>query len=240
MKKDGDLAFRKKWIQWVLNFAQMDLKSLPQSRMKTLKEEIAYFCSERVFEESGEELGESWEGFEDSLSLATPGEYEAVTEISDRELSKIQKSIFKFLKALYNIHESEEPIPLSEMSSVIAPSFQGFKIYRYPKTDSPKDWLILNFIGLIERFETYPIKKCKGCQRFFLHLTKIEKVYCTSSCAARSIQREKLKIIYENPKKHQAFLKKWRRYQKERYEERMKAICGPNVQVGRKRTRKET
>jgi hypothetical protein len=77
--------------------------------------------------------------------------------------------------------------------------------------------LIVNFVNLIENLEINPIRKCKGCKRYFLNLTKREKIYCNSSCASRSIQRENREEIYQDPKKHEAFLKKWRKYQKERY-----------------------
>jgi hypothetical protein len=248
MKKDGDLAFRKKWIQWVLDFAQMDLNSLPLSRMKTLKEEVAYFCSERPLEGD-------WEEFEENLHLApvTPGDNEGVTEIDDGvesvNLSEIQKYAIDFLRALNRIHKSRREDRaierkfvrhLPEMSSYIVSPFPGtFEIRRNPTTSNPENWLILNFIGLIERFETYPIKKCKGCDRFFLHLTKIEKVYCTSSCAARSIQREKREKLYQDPKKHKTFLKKWRKYQKKRYDEKLKARLGTNIKVSRRKRIKQ-
>lgn len=243
MKKDGDMAFRKKWIQWVLDFAQMDLKSLPPGNLKALKEEVAYFCSERPLEET-------WEEFEDNLHLAplSPADYEGITEIDDRgksvDLNKIQKYAITFLKKLDNIHEPRREDraiqrilikkDLPNMSSYIVSPFPGtFKIFREPRMPSPQNWLILNFIRLIEKSETYPVKKCKGCGSFFLHLTKIEKTYCTSSCAARSIQKAKREKLYKNPKEHKKFLKKWRKYQKERYKERLKAKLGPNVKVGR-------
>jgi hypothetical protein len=242
MKKDGDLAFRKKWIQWVLDFAQMDLSSLPLSRRKTLKEEVAYFCSERPLEES-------WEEFEDSLHLAplTPADYEGVTEVDDRgelvDLNKIQKYAIHFLKALNNIHKprrEDRAIEriivkyLPNMSSFIVSPFPGtFKIFRHPRIPTPQNWLILNFIRLIEKSETYPVKKCKGCGSFFLHLTEIEKIYCTSSCAARSIQKAKREKLYQDPQEHKRFLEKWRKYQRERYEKRLEAKLGPNVRIGR-------
>lgn len=252
MKKDGDLAFRKKWIQWVLDFAQMDLNSLPPGKLKVLKEEVAYFCSERRPDESWEER---WEEFEDNLHLAplTPVDNERVTEIDyggeSVNLSEIQKCAIDFIKVLNDIHKprrEDRPIErylvkyLPEMSSYIVSPFPGtFEIRRSPTTSTPENLLILNFIGLIERFDPYPIKKCKGCDRFFLHLTKIEKVYCTSSCAARSIQREKREKLYQDPKKHKTFLKKWRKYQKKRYDEKLKARLGPNIKVSRRKRIKQ-
>jgi hypothetical protein len=243
MRKDGDLVFRKKWIQWVLDIAQIDLKSLPQGNLKTLKEEVAYFCSKSPFEES-------WEEFEENLHLAPliPADNEEVTGIDDGgesvNLSEIQKCAIDFIRALNSIHKSRREDRaierilvrhLPEMSSYIVSPFSGiFEIRRAPTKPTSENWLILNFIGLIERFEPYPIKKCKGCDRFFLHLTKIEKFYCTSSCAARSIQREKREKLYQDPKKHKAFLKKWRKYQKKRYDEKLNARLGP-LEVSRRK-----
>jgi hypothetical protein len=116
----------------------------------------------------------------------------------------------------------------------------SFEIVREPKDPSPENWLIFNFIGLVEKFETYPIRKCKGmskdkeCGRYFLNLTRREKLFCTPSCASRSIQSEHRKKLRETGK-WKAHLRKMKKYQKERYKERVKAKLGRNVQVGRKR-----
>ena len=104
--------------------------------------------------------------------------------------------------------------------------------------------MILNFVSLVEKFETYPVYKCKGkskageCGRYFLNLTKREKSFCTSSCASRSIQMEKREEL-KRTGQWEAHVSKMKKYQKKRYKERMRAKLGPNVQIGRKRSRKE-
>jgi hypothetical protein len=249
-----NIEFRKKWLQWVLDFSQTDLGSLSRSRMKALLEEIAYFCSERLFKQS-------WEELKEDLQDLTPGEYEGVTQIGDRtiNLNKIQKGVFDFLTDLSNIHGGEDftylsekdtfkihhplgPIRLPEMSSFIAASSQGFEIYRHPKTDSLPDWLIVNFIELIERCEAYPIKKCKGCNRFFLNLTRFKKIYCTSSCASRSIVSMKYQELKNHPKEYEVHLEKHSKYSRKRYEKLRRAEFGPNIKIrklGRKRKKSQ-
>jgi len=78
------------------------------------------------------------------------------------------------------------------------------------------------------------VQKCKGCDRFFLNPTEREKFYCNSSCASRSIAKDKRKNIKENQRKYKAYLKKQRKYMQKRYIKMRQAQFGPNVRVGRK------
>lgn len=79
------------------------------------------------------------------------------------------------------------------------------------------------------------IRKCKGCERFFLHTTKIEKIYCSSACAARTIKRRERAELYKDPKKHKAYNKKMRKIMAARYKESKRAVLGPKIKVGRKK-----
>jgi hypothetical protein len=226
MKKDKDFDFRKKWIRWALDFSRMDFQESTLKTLKNLKEEIAFFCSERPREESEEH----WQGFIHALSLLTEEEYKQVTEIDYPELKRMKENT---LKLLDDLNKTNVIIDIPQSSSFIETSIHGLKIYRLPENDSREDWFILNFVGLIEKFETYPIKKCKGCYRFFMHLTKIKKEYCSSSCASRSIQKAKREAIYLDRDKHIAFNEKMNKYQQERYKEKIKARLGQKVSVGR-------
>ncbi len=65
------------------------------------------------------------------------------------------------------------------------------------------------FARLLDELPLSSIRKCKGCDHYFLHLSKREKIYCTSACAGQSIQRKKREDLRENhPWKYKAFLKK--------------------------------
>jgi hypothetical protein len=232
VKKDQEFLFREKWIRWVLDFSQKDLAKLSSVELRNLKEKVVYFCSDRPNEDRFGELEERSVDF----SLLTPGEIEGVTEDEKGNpinLRKLQKGVIYFLNAVNDSTENE-PTALPKMSSYIVPSAQGLSIYRYPKTDSPKNWLLLNFVELIQRSRTSPIKKCIGCGRFFSHLTKKEKIYCDSSCAARSIMKIKREKIYQDTEEHEKFNKKAREYQYGRYHDDMKEKLGKNVNVGRK------
>ncbi len=221
MKKDKDLEFRKKWLRWLLDFAQMDLGSLSEQKRRMLVGEIHFFCSEDL-------LRKSWDKDGHSVDLLEKGEYEALSE--KVEPSRIQKKLIKRIKEMNAIQGPRknqnfyyDDLP-NTSSFIVSPSEGRFEIYRTPTKTTAENRAIVNFVNLIENLDTYPIKKCKGCERYFLNLSKREKIYCTSSCASRSIQREKREEIYRNEEKHEAFLKEWREYQKKRYRERGREI----------------
>jgi hypothetical protein len=83
--------------------------------------------------------------------------------------------------------------------------------------------VLRKFCELLDDIPTGWIRKCKGCERFFFHSTRIEKIYCFSACAARSIQRIKREKLYKNPEKHEAHNKKMRKIMKKKYEDKQKA-----------------
>jgi hypothetical protein len=94
--------------------------------------------------------------------------------------------------------------------------------------------------GLLDGASTQWIQKCKGCSRFFLNPTKREKMYCSSSCASRSIVKtERQKIKEKYPKKYGAYLEKQRELMRNQYEKKKKARLGPDATVKR-RPRKRT
>jgi hypothetical protein len=240
MKNNMELVFKKKWLQWALDFAQMDLGSLSEQKRKALVEEIGFFCF-RDFSES------SWDEYQHTFDLVTQEEYDAL--LKDVDPLKIQKKLVEFLKKLDHIHEPRSQdaptertyvYELPRMAAYITSSYEGeFQIRRFPEENIPDNWLIPNFVNLIEGFETYPVRKCKGknkdkeCGRYFLNFSTRNKVYCTPSCASRSIQAEKREEL-KRTGRWKAYLRKMKKYQKERYKERIKAKLGPNVKVGRK------
>ena len=239
MKEKTNLNF-KKWIQWLLDFVQMDLKALSPLKRKNLFAEIAYFGSEKY-------LKMDWDEFEQSIEQLSQEDYKVLFEANDKgelDLLKIQKNTGEFLDKMDSIQKSRRKDRLVErilvtylprwVSYITSPYQGAFEIIRHPTKETPENWLILNFLRLIEGLETYPVRRCKGCSRYFLHLTKIKKLYCTSSCASRSIQRMKRDKLREDPKKWQAFLRESKKYQRKRYKESMRAKLGPKVKVGRK------
>jgi hypothetical protein len=230
----------------------MDLNSLSPKTKRNLLGEMSYFCSEKFIEED-------WDEYERSLEQLTLQEYEDLTEIDEMgkviDISKIQEQAIEFLDSMNHIYKprrKDRAIErifvlngLPDMTSYIKSSGEGrFEIERSPKEPVPENWLILNFIGLVEKSETYPIRKCKGeskdgkCGRYFLNLTRREKLFCTPSCASRSIQAEKRDRLRKEGE-WEVYVSKMKKYQRERYKERIRAKLGRNIYVGRKRTEKE-
>jgi hypothetical protein len=110
----------------------------------------------------------------------------------------------------------------------------SFRQWAYLRENDYNAWLYSKLDGAIKW-----VRKCKGCDRFFLNPTEREKLYCNSSCAARSIAKDKREKLRKNDTKYKAYLKKQRKYMKKRYIKMRQDQFGPNVQVGtkiRKRT----
>ena len=93
---------------------------------------------------------------------------------------------------------------------------------------------ILNFCALLNNVPTKWIQKCRGCNRYFLNPYKREKIYCNTSCASRSIARQKYEGLRKDPKKYKAHLEKYRKYSNERYRRLRMMQFGPNIKIGRK------
>ncbi len=93
---------------------------------------------------------------------------------------------------------------------------------------------ILNFCALLNNVPTKWIQKCRGCNRYFLNPSERGKIYCNSSCASRSITRQRYEELRSDPQKYEAHLKKHRKYSSERYRRSRMEQFGPNIKIGRK------
>jgi len=100
--------------------------------------------------------------------------------------------------------------------------------------DLEKDYLLINIIHKLMGGSIGWIQKCKGCDRFFLNPTKKVKIYCSSSCACRSITRAEREELKKDPAKYQAYLEKQREYNKKSYKKKMRAKHGHKVLIGRR------
>jgi hypothetical protein len=242
-----DLNFRKKWIQWVLDFIQMDLGSLSRMKRKTLAEEIVFFCDNNFFTID-------WKDFEYILSFPPDKRGTLLNRYlneMETDANGIQKTLKSFIEKI-TLEPTETPYSykLPEVFSFLSiewsfkedrelyiPSLdknQGhFIIHSFPQSDTLETGAVLNFSKLIDGLEVHSIKNCKGCGRYFLNLTEREKIYCNSSCASRSIVKRKREELRKNPRKYKIYLEKQRRYMKRRYREKRRMQLGQKVRVGR-------
>jgi len=241
MKDKTHLLHKKQWIQWVLDFAEKDSNSLSPQARRNLSAEVNYFCSENFLEED-------WDEYEQRQDLT-----EFTEEGKAVNITNIQEKAITLLNSMNLIHRPrredraiERILVLQELpdiSSHIVSQRKGtFEIVRHPSSPSPENWLVLNFLSLIDKFENYPIHRCQGknkdkeCGHYFLNLSKREKLFCTPSCASRSVQAEKREELRRSGK-WKTYLKKMRKYQKDRFDRKQREKAGPNVRVGRNKRR---
>jgi hypothetical protein len=91
---------------------------------------------------------------------------------------------------------------------------------------SPEYYLFM-LARLLDNVPYNWIRKCKGknkdgeCGRYFLNPSGRIKEYCNSSCASRSIQRNKREQLKQDEEKYQAHKKKMNEYMKKRYRKKV-------------------
>jgi len=257
------ISERKTWLQWIVDLIQTDLESLPKRQKEQLLFEASYFCGEHfdsldfwAYEEGASpESGKDYDL--NKLQAVFRGWLNKIESIvakqGDLELpSKSFLRSFKYPYPLpgprkrkslqadfFNISAVSEPIDPDDYKQTWKSTFE---IINEPiNRDDYTNWAIMNFIKLIDGVGTDPVRKCKGCNRYFVNLTQREKIYCTPSCASRSIVKENRDELKEKyPEKYRAYLDKQNRYSKKRYERKRKEQLGPNVKISRRRKRVET
>lgn len=223
MNQNEKVDPRKKWIQWVLDFVQTDLSALPKLRTDALIEEMSNFLSLLLID-NNVVVDSGWRGMWKEVHKTVLG----------RKLSSLQNALRQMVEWLKKPIGNHELPPVKYWLIGLEGRFS--KSWVHDLTDE-QYWERLaahNFSDLINGIQINSIRKCKGCGRYFVDLTKRKKIFCTYPCASRSIARFKREELKKNPKQYKAYLKKQRKYLRKRYEEMRKVQLGPNVKVGRK------
>jgi len=233
-----DLEFKKEWLQWLLDFIQIDLSSMPMSKLKKI-------CLEASFNTT--ELFEIYTMDEaEEMHLTDPLDIE--------KTSKLQTGLRQFLEMVVNVALSEnESIDLPQTTSSLRVnvypdvSYDGIsskwrREFDITPTLNERNRLnetILRFSQFIDGLNAHSIMKCKGCGRYFLNITRKVKIYCTSTCASRSIARKRYEDLKKDPKKYEAHLKRYRKLSKKRYKKMRREQYGPNVKIQKRRNKRK-
>ena len=207
--------FKKKWIPFVMEFAQADLRKVNEAKLTSYRKGMKFLTL--PFAERFDE-----DGFENQWRS---GGYEKENMEIDGTLMKILlkrfQSRFKWISKYMGWKDKTDarqyPLHLVKTYSVLyidrSWGRHNFVIKHdldlTEQNQSARDMnkAVFFFMGLLDGLPVSSIRKCIGCDHYFLHLTKREKEYCNSACAGRSIQegkREKLKT--DHPRKHKQFL----------------------------------
>ena len=77
------------------------------------------------------------------------------------------------------------------------------------RAKNEKETLLLYFIQTLEGIPIRSLRQCPECGRYYVHLSKRPKIYCSNKCAARKGSRDKRKWVKEHePESYQKELAK--------------------------------
>ena len=244
---------RLKWIAetlTVLEYGRHDIanRPLPNNIVPPQRWNDAPPLEDRIQEwTKGRQLNEC----QDYLGEFFKGMMESIKGVLDR------KGEWKEAKRLENYFcfaQIENPIKARLETPLIEPEFktenEGKRIsYRIKrellkettivfstKASSDKDTLLFHFCRALEGTPMGALRQCPECGRYFLHVSKREKEYCSNRCAARKGTRDNRRRMKEDdPEAYKEELKKGTKRARKSYVQRtQKKASGQNVKIDRR------
>jgi hypothetical protein len=119
-----DLDFRKRWIQWALDFIQLDLDSLSKIGKIKLAGEISFFCGNFLLSDG------EWEDYEYNLSSPPERRGDGMNVIL-RELEKNPKPVQDGLKSF-----------IENLERIKKNALEDYRAFLKKKSSAERDFLI--------------------------------------------------------------------------------------------------
>ena len=105
------------------------------------------------------------------------------------------------------------------------------------ESDNDEENFFLAFCFSLQGVTINSIRKCPECEKWYLHLSKKQKIYCSSQCASRfGMRTKRKKLKTENPDIHENYKKKSAKRARKSYERKMKKN-NPKAKIGRRPTK---
>jgi hypothetical protein len=212
MTRDVNLNFKKRWIPFVLEFAQANLKKMDERYLASYRKDFLFLSSPLAEKFNDYEFKERWEnGLNQDVDLDLAGLQSELKKVlkfwrrknDTRTRSRILYYV-KTLSCLYIERDLQKNDHFTMRQHLLYDKGQDESLKRIQD-------VIFFFMKLLVGLPLSAIRTCHGCRRYFLQISEREKIYCNSACASRSIQREKREDLWKNhPRKYKAFLKKQR------------------------------
>lgn len=208
--------FRKRWLQWVLNFSSAMLRNLHDERYLR---EATFFCSPYFELENEEEFFEYF--------MRRPPKKK---EINLTQLQQILKLEVKFItgfasrfdgriRPMYSTSKS-----LRDINVCLDVRDDGFFEIGY-EVRTPYNRAVLNLLKLVEHLSIDSVIECKGCKKYFIDFTERKKIYCNSSCASRHYaEMKRIELKEKHPRKYEAYKKRMREYMRKLRRDRKKGL----------------
>lgn len=127
------------------------------------------------------------------------------------------------------IEDREVPTRITEEAILGSPVNLAFK------AQTEEDTLLFYFLMALYSFPLGSIRACNECGKFFVHVSKKKKMFCSSNCAVRKANRDRRKRIKDSePEKYKKERDKGKKRSAKSYKQRMEKKLGKKVQVGKK------
>jgi hypothetical protein len=221
---------RKEIMTWLLDFAQMDLDSLPEQEKIILGIRLKSFLAERVFLKTEPKLGEL-DRFDVQYGWGFAFE----------EIKGIQKALLEYIfDVMDGPHRPGEPS--SEVPSItrfLTVDEKGRYKFMYAdlsgsgRGDAFKSIWAELLIDLKQ-----PILKCQECGRYFLSTSKRVKRFCSSKCMWREGARRKRKKLRQDPEAYEKYKEKQKGIMQDYYAKKKRGNRIAPLKITKKKTRK--
>ena len=207
----SDLKQKKDKLSWFINFLQMNLDNLSEREKRHLILSPMFWPFR---EKDVQELLSSPRGI--SISMVNK-------VFPPSGLKTIQNGLRKFFFKLWDQKSSELLLPLPMIHRALIIDGTGNYKILYPTILSGPGTpsvsiFISHFADLLNGLPKDVIRKCPGCEKFFVHISKKEKIYCSNQCAYKTIYRRRVGKLLENGQ-YGIYLDKQKRIMKKRYRE---------------------
>ncbi|MFC1880649.1 hypothetical protein ACFL2S_04000 [Thermodesulfobacteriota bacterium] len=112
-----------------------------------------------------------------------------------------QKSIFATFKTATIVR-----VQTVKLASI--PIHNKRQLHTIIDAETDRETLLLSFYRTLDGVQIGALRSCLECGNYFLHITKMEKKFCTNKCAARKASRDRRERIKKDYKKYEAEKKK--------------------------------
>lgn len=107
------------------------------------------------------------------------------------------------------------------------------------KAMNEEDTLLLQFLRALAGVKFGDLRTCPECGKYFIHIAKRVRTFCSNKCASRLANRDARKKIKDtDPEKYQTLLKEGAERSGKSYRNKIKKQLGVQVKINNKQKRK--
>lgn len=229
---------RQRWLEWFLDIINFDYKAASRKERFEITAKLMFTLAgysklgiSRSDAVSPEEL---WKATAKSDSFPTITTEQLVSSLQELFLEVMEKS--DYAKGTNRIGDPSYPIstfneiPVSIRLVTVETDF-GPTYRTVLEGMEEKDSLRFHFLQLLDGVPLNLFRKCPECHTWFIHVSKRERIYCSTRCAARNATRKSRERLKKNdPERYSEMLRKGAERARRSYESRVRKNLG-NVRI---------